>query len=168
MSFSISNPNYKILLGNRKIKKVRIKKIRKESKKIIVYNLRVESPYENFFANKILVHNCSLGCTYCVTAKTKILMANGEEKVIAKISEKESVITFNEKTKEYESSEVVATMNREADEIIALEIEDGIILEITPEHPVFVKEKGWIAAGNLIENDEVILWKQNYEEKKNT
>lgn len=38
--------------------------MRKEEEQI-VYNLRISKPMENFFASRILVHNCSLGCCYC-------------------------------------------------------------------------------------------------------
>lgn len=62
----------KIKHGDRQIKKIKIKKITRKYEKTIVYNLRIEQPHENFFANKLLVHNCSLGCQYCfaLTQKT--------------------------------------------------------------------------------------------------
>lgn len=38
--------------------------------KTIVYNISVDE-FENYFANGILVHNCSLGCTYCFAFNIK-------------------------------------------------------------------------------------------------
>jgi len=61
--------NYSLEHG--KIKKVKIKRITKMKGNTDVYNLQVEKPNENFFANKILVHNCSLGCCYCFSYMQK-------------------------------------------------------------------------------------------------
>ena len=45
--------------------KVKIKSMRRIKRHTRVYNLQIAKPYENFFSNDILVHNCSLGCNYC-------------------------------------------------------------------------------------------------------
>ena len=44
---------------------VRVKKIERLQFNDKVYNLKVQEPSESFFANKILVHNCSYNCSFC-------------------------------------------------------------------------------------------------------
>lgn len=136
-------------------------KIDKRSKKAFSYGSpRISSEFMDCSLPMTFDHYsfCSLGCIYCVPADTKILMADSIEKAICEIKEGELTITFNEESKRFEESEVTATMNREADEIIVLKIEDNISLEVSPEHPVLVKDKGWIAADNLSKDDEIMVW----------
>ena len=45
--------------------------------------------------------------------------------------------------------------DREAEEVIVIEV-DGGRLELTPEHPVMTKNRGWVEAGDLTLDDEVL------------
>jgi len=101
--------------------------------------------------------HCSLGCSYCLPSGSKILMATGREKVIERIEEGELVITYNEKENRFESSEVTAMMRREESELIEIKTKNKTIM-LTKEHPIFVKNKGWIEVGYIKENDKVIIW----------
>lgn len=40
-------------------------------------------------------------------------------------------------------------------ELIVLELENGVILRATPNHPIFTKNRGWVEAGALNESDEL-------------
>ena len=157
MSLSQKNRNYKIEERGRKVKRIKIRNITIKNEKTKVYNLQVQKPNENFFANRLLVHNCSLGCMYCVPAKTKILMANGRTKCIEEIREGESVISLNQDTQEFEASEVTTTMKRISKEIITI-FAGNKTLSLTPEHPILIKNKGWVEASNIKKGDEVLIW----------
>jgi len=44
------------------------------------------------------------------------------------------------------------------DEIIEIEIENGQTLALTPNHEIYVQNRGWIKAGEVVENDEVLIF----------
>lgn len=102
---------------------------------------------------------CPFKCKYCFPAGTKILMVDGSEKNIEFMQEGDRVMSFNETTKRLEPSEVTETMKRlYQSRLVCIETEDGGILKMTPEHPVFTKQKGWTKAKNLTEDMEVLSW----------
>jgi hypothetical protein len=101
---------------------------------------------------------CPYNCIYCFPAGTKILMIDGSEKVIERILEGDRVMSYNETTKTLEQAEVQQIMKRPyKKDLICIETEDGKILKMTPEHPVFTS-RGWIEAQNLKESEEVYTW----------
>jgi hypothetical protein len=100
---------------------------------------------------------CPFGCKYCTPAGTKILMANGEEKVIERIVKGDIVLSFNVSTLEVEPAEVQETYHRVERRLLNIELEDGTNLRITAEHPVFTR-RGWVNAADLKETDEVLKW----------
>ena len=58
---------------------------------------------------------------------------------------------------EYVWSEVtVAAKTGDVDELIVIETPDGNVLECTPEHQILTKNRGWVEAQHLEEDDELI------------
>ena len=51
-----------------------------------------------------------------------------------------------------EERKVTGTLQKQADELIEIELENGKIIRCTPEH-LILTERGWIEAGDLIETD---------------
>lgn len=101
---------------------------------------------------------CNFGCKYCFKAGTKILMIDGSEKVIERVRVGDRIISFNEATKKLEIAEVTEIMKRPyKKELICIETEDGNILKMTPEHPIYTK-RGWVEAKDLKEDEEVFTW----------
>ena len=45
--------------------------------------------------------------------------------------------------------------------MLRLELEDGKILELTENHPVYTINRGWVRAGELNENDDVGIINNN-------
>jgi intein/homing endonuclease len=71
----------------------------------------------------------------------------------------ESVYTrsWDTKKNEYVWSEVtVAAKTGDVDELIVIETPDGNVLECTPEHQILTKNRGWVEAQHLEEDDELI------------
>jgi len=99
---------------------------------------------------------CSYGCKYCLPPTSKILMYDGKRKSIGRIKKGERVISYNITTNEIEISTVTDNMRRNALEVVIVKSRDKTI-KLTLEHPVFTK-RGWIEAGNLTNNDEVLIW----------
>jgi intein/homing endonuclease len=141
------------------LKPVKVKHIRKIPQKTSVYDLTIEGN-SNFFAERILVHNCPYACIYCFPSGTKVLMVDGSEKVIERVRKGDRIISFNETTHEIENAEVTATMKRVIthDQLIGIELETGETLQMTAEHPVYIQGKGWVAAQDIQEEDEVLVW----------
>jgi len=122
-----------------------------------VYDVTVQDN-PNFFAEGMLVHNCPFACIYCFPSDTKIMMVDGTEKVIERILVGDRVISFNETTKQLEPAVVTQPMKRHYNkELICIETEDGKVLKMTPEHPIYT-QRGWIEAKGLTEKDEVLIW----------
>jgi len=101
---------------------------------------------------------CPYNCLYCFPSGTPILMVDGTEKVIERIQMGDRVMSFNEVTKDIEPAIVTQPMKREyKGRLICIEVGDGKILKMTPEHPVYT-QRGWVEAQKLSETDEVAIW----------
>lgn len=100
--------------------------------------------------------NCPYRCRYCVPSGTMILMSDGSKKRAERIYVGDQILSFNVDTNQPQIAVVEETMSRIADEVLVIETEEGEI-RMTSEHPVWTK-RGWIQAGNLNEDDEVLLW----------
>jgi len=98
---------------------------------------------------------CPYGCQYCVPPETKILTPFGY-KQIDEIQVGDKVYAFNEDTKTRQEEVVEQCHQRDYDgDLVDIEMEDGSIVSLTPNHTVFT-ERGWIAAENIAEGDEVL------------
>ena len=124
-----------------------IKSIDIISEVVIVYNVKVVENNHNFFANNLLVHN------RCFVAGTKITLPDGEYKNIEDVVVGEKVLTYNESTGETELGIVGDLKIHNVEDVIDLVFNDTTSITTTPEHPFFVKEKGWVEAKNLQEGD---------------
>lgn len=124
-----------------------IKSIDIISEVVIVYNVKVVENNHNFFANNLLVHN------RCFVAGTKITLPDGEYKNIEDVVVGEKVLTYNESTGETELGIVGDLKIHNVEDVIDLVFDDTTSITTTPEHPFFVKEKGWVEAKNLQEGN---------------
>lgn len=101
--------------------------------------------------------DCSLCLTFdhlsaCHPEGTLITKSNGEQIPIEEIKIGDHVTSFHE-LKGLVSSKVENLFVRETEEMLKLETSDGSILFLTPEHPVYVKSKGWVLAKDLSTKD---------------
>ena len=100
----------------------------------------------------------------CVNGNTLIKTINGEKK-IKEIKTGDLIITYNEKTKCFEPNKVLEThqnhISSKNAKMLRLELEDGKILELTENHPVFTTNRGWVRAGNLKINDDIKIINNN-------
>lgn len=103
-------------------------------------------------------------CDECVNGDTLIKTPNGDKK-IKDIKEGDLVITYNEKTKKFEPNKVLEThrnhISSKNAKMLRLELEDGKILELTENHPVYTTNRGWVRAGDLDENDDIEIINNN-------
>ncbi len=112
----------------------------------IVYNLSEVEAHHNYYANDVLVHN------RCFPAGTKITLDDNSLKNIEDVIIGENVLTYNEETGFNESGIVGNLKKHEVSSVIKLIFDSGKTIITTNEHPFFVKDKGWVNAGELESN----------------
>ncbi len=74
-------------------------------------------------------------------------------KNVEDVRAKDLVLSWNEKTGEFEYKPVVETYIRQADKIYQLTYEDGTLIETTWSHPFYIEGKGWVKAEDLKPGD---------------
>ena len=100
---------------------------------------------------------CNLQCPYCLTADTKILMADKTLKSISDVKEGDVIMGFSEYKKmhigrTYEYTEVTATMKRRIasnEAILKITLRNGKTLNITGNHKVLIGDGEWCEARYL-------------------
>lgn len=97
---------------------------------------------------------CSLGCLYCAVAGT-LIATPGRATPIEVLKSGDPVYSYNLKTGDIELDEVVSFMTKKSNKIFKITLEDGKMLELTAEHPIFTR-RGWVNAEDLQETDEIL------------
>ena len=115
-----------------------------------VYLIFADNMYKGSWKNP--VYNSNL-C--CFEGDTPIITDKGIKK-IKDICKDDYVLSYNEKTKKNEYKRVVATKNNGLKEIIKLTIGNKKLL-LTPDHKIFTKNRGYVEAQHLNENDDIII-----------
>ena len=104
---------------------------------------------------------CNITKKGCFVAGTLVKTEDGYKR-IEEIREGDIVYSFDELNNEIVLREVKNLITNSVDEIIKIETENQII-EASLEHPFYIKEKGWVEAKDLQQDD--ILITLNHEEK---
>jgi intein/homing endonuclease len=99
-------------------------------------------------------HGCLYNCSYCVTPDTLITTPFGL-KMAGEIQEGDQVISFSLDTLKPETDLITAIGQRDTDELYVIEV-DGQSVNVTGEHPFYTKNRGWVEARHLTENDELL------------
>jgi len=114
----------------------------------------VELKYPEFYDVKI-TNYCSGACNYCLNENSLISTIDGKKK-IKDIVVGDTVLNVNAKNLEVMTNEVEQIHKREySGELIIIELENGEILEITPNHKIFTFNRGWIRADKIKEIDDI-------------
>jgi RHS repeat-associated protein len=88
----------------------------------------------------------------CFPAGTMIQTRNGRVP-IEQIKAGDVVLSADERTGKQSYQKVVQTFRREADALLTIVTADGRSIECTPEHPFWVKGKGFVEARHLARSD---------------
>lgn len=108
------------------------------------------------FSDVKITSFCMGRCPYCFIQGTKVSTINGD-KNIEEIEVGDSLFSFNEKRHSLCCSVVSQLHSRLYEgEIFIIELENGKIIECTPNHKFFVKNRGWIKAECLSEEDDLL------------
>lgn len=65
------------------------------------------------------------------------------------------ILSYNHKTQELEYEEILKYEKNLGRALLEIEFDDGSILECTEDHPIFIKNKGYIAAKD-IQNEDIV------------
>ena len=99
-------------------------------------------------------HGCLYNCSYCVTEDTLITTPSGLKKA-GEIQEGESIVSFCLDTLQVETDLVTATGQRDTDKLYVIKV-DSQTVTVTGEHPFYTKNRGWVEAQYLTEDDELL------------
>ena len=94
----------------------------------------------------------------CFRHDAKVMLANGEERLISEIKQGMSVLTMNEKTGETEAKKVVGVLvrNSERSMWMKLKLDNGREVTCTDEHLFLTSNRGWVMAKDLTEEDNLV------------
>lgn len=97
---------------------------------------------------------CLYSCSYCVTPDTLITTPSGL-KMAGEIQEGDEVISFSLDNGQVETDLVTAIGQRDTDELYVIEVGSQTVT-VTGEHPFYTKNRGWVEAQYLTEDDELL------------
>lgn len=107
-------------------------------------------------------------CPFCSPAGTKVLVkveGEVEEIPIEEVTVGDTIVTFsdNEHKGRYLDNKVAEVYERDYEGIlVSIEMENGRILKLTPDHKVMTKNRGWVLAKDLEEPDELIGYDEGF------
>lgn len=103
---------------------------------------------------------CPFGCEMCAPEGTLISTPNGDKDIsLIKIGDTVFTGNINKSCLDIEQVSQIFVRDYNGD-LIEIELENGELLKLTPNHEVYVVGKGWIEAGNLLEEDDIVLVKE--------
>ena len=91
----------------------------------------------------------------CFTGDTEVYTSEGLVCIEA-VQVGDDVWAYNSETGETELKKVLNVWIKETDEIFHISTSDGETIDTTTNHPFYVEEKGWVAAGDLDVGDILI------------
>lgn len=116
----------------------------------------IELKWPEFWDVKI-TDRCQGKCSWCAHPDTLIGTKKGKKK-ISEIKTNDVLFTYDEENNKIETQIVETVLSRKYDgNLIVIELENNQKIKITPKHKIYTKNKGWIEAGNLNEEDDLLI-----------
>jgi hypothetical protein len=103
------------------------------------------------------------GIFQCVDQDTAVLMGDDSYKLIKDVHVGDEVTVFDEVKQQFTTSVVDVVYDQGPKECIELVFDDGKKLVCTADHPILTKNRGWVEAQHLTEDDELIGSSSGYE-----
>ncbi len=101
---------------------------------------------------------CHHGCSFCFPEGTMVTMSDNTRKDIKDISVGDRVLSYDISRGDFSDNEVRETYRRTYDGVlVTIELENGQKVTATENHPFYVKGRGWVEAGDLTEEDEILF-----------
>lgn len=125
---------------------------------IMVYN--IETSTSTYIADNICCHNCS----YCFPAGSPVLLPDGTTMNIEDIKNGMSVVGFTEDKKfnhmnRLYSTTVISNFSRKS-KVVEIKFTNQTLnpITVTPEHPFYTANRGWVPAIDLRLNDRLVRY----------
>ena len=100
--------------------------------------------------------SCPMTCAFCSPAGTLVNTPNGKV-AIENLVVKDLVVGFDTQFNTPKIQEIEEVYSRQyTGELICIELDNGRVLKLTPEHEVFTKNRGWIMSAELTDTDEIV------------
>jgi hypothetical protein len=96
------------------------------------------------------------GIFQCVDGETPVAMDDGTQKPIKLVEVGDEVRTYDEGMQQFVVSPVDRVYDQGERECVELEFDDGRKLVCTMDHQILTKNRGWIEAQYLTEDDELV------------
>ena len=104
-----------------------------------------------------ITNNCAQGCSFCFPTGTKVKV-DGKDIPIENVNIGDIVNSYNLKNQIKELKSVIRLYERDYNgDLIKITIEDKIIF-CTPNHKIYTINRGWVEAGSLTTEDEVMFY----------
>lgn len=102
--------------------------------------------------------NGKINGNYCFAGNTKVLTEDGEKTIKQIVEEKKpiKVWSYNKEEEKYELKEVINFFDNGEKNTIKLILENGREIICTPEHLFLTKNRGWVKAIDIEEDDDLL------------
>lgn len=102
--------------------------------------------------------NGKINGNYCFAGNTKVLAEDGEKTIKQIVEEKKpiKVWSYNKEEEKYELKEVINFFDNGEKNTIKLILENGREIICTPEHLFLTKNRGWVKAIDIEEDDDLL------------
>jgi len=109
--------------------------------------------YKDYGFQTTGVNPCLTGDTLIETSQGKITIRELSDN-FQKMKNEIYIMSYNIKTSQLEHKNLdYASLTKIKANVIELELEDGKRIKLTPDHKVYTKNRGWVEAAKLTEND---------------
>lgn len=100
--------------------------------------------------------SCPMTCAFCSPKGTLVNTPNGKIPIENLVST-DLVIGYDVEKNSPQIQEIEEVYSRQYNgDLICIELDNGSILKLTPDHEIYTKNRGWIVSKNLSITDEII------------
>ena len=94
----------------------------------------------------------------CLTGDALVKMSDYTEKRLDDILPGEEVISYNVNTQTFESKKVTDFFDQGEKDCLEMQLENGETISCTLDHKFYTKNRGWVEAQYLTDNDEIVTY----------
>lgn len=101
-------------------------------------------------------HPSDKGVIHCIEENETVMTADGLGKRLLDVQAGDKIVTWSEERNQFEIDEVVENWDKGTQNCIKIHFENGKTLTCTPEHRILTKNRGWVEAQDIVENDDIM------------